>query len=361
MNLDGSSLLEEKPNNTETEDRDASFEADRDSLHILPLALLPLTSSTLRRAKLVKNVRMESAVEFFNDGTSGSGQYDINEIHCVLDMPKKSAHPDMKILRGLGELPSYDVYSLRILLREHAIPVNDFSELKLSDKKKQEVAEYMATFTRPLITHIFGKDAAKADIRDASDLMKMFQTGDPALARRNLVQLSQILKTELMDVPRFIEDYGDIFLSISYFKHCLDTFSAGFADICAVHNEILENYQVKNDPRLAEACNQAISLMRKHERNIRNKLNAFDRSSAELWENISAENFHRISQIVRGEHIQVASVLCGLTVKLASFRARFPNIEVAGTVKMAEYIGFEMRQHLDELTENAKRQAHKAA
>lgn len=360
MILDGTNLLKDEESTKAPEDRDASFDADRDSLHILPLSLIPLESTSLRRAKLVKNVRLESAVELFNDGTSGSGQYDISEIHSVLDIPKNSGHPDIVILRDLGELPSYDVYALRILLREHDIPVNDFAELQISEAKKKEVANYMAIYTRPLVTHIFG-DESSAEIRDASDIMNLFRNQDPRQARQNLTLLADVLQTDLMAVPRFIEDYGDIFLSISYYKNCLDKFSEGFAELNEAYENIKGSYQVKNDPRLAAACEVAISTMANHESNMRNKLNAFDNCTEELWERISAESFRQVSRLIRGEQIQLASVLCGLTVKLAGFKSRFPNLEVAGAAKVAEYIGFEMRQNLEDLTENAKRAAIKAA
>lgn len=360
MSLAGKNLLGHSEAPTEPEVRDASFEKDRDTLHILPLSLIPLESTTLRRAKLVKNVRLESAVEFFNDGTSGSGQYDIAEIHSVLEMPKKSRHPDIVILNALGELPSYDVYSLRILLRDHEIPVSDYAELQISEAKKREVGEYMATYTRPLIQHIFGDEEA-SEIRDASDIMGLFHHQDARQARQKLAHLADVLQTDLLAVPKFIEDYGDIFLSISYFKDCLDKFSAGFAELTEAYEDIKDNYQVKNDPRLAEACETAITTMAMHERNTRNKLNAFDTCSAELWERISAESFNHVSRLIRGEHIELATVLCGLTVKLASFKGRFPNLDVAGAAKMAEYIGFELRQNLEDLSENARRAAIKAA
>ena len=34
-------------------------------------------------------------------------------------------------------------------------------------------------------------------------------------------QLSAALK-KMRDVPKFLEDYGDVFLSLSYFRQCLD-------------------------------------------------------------------------------------------------------------------------------------------
>ena len=55
-------------------------DGDRDSMHILPLTILPLETPSLNRARLIKNVRLESVVELFTDLKSGSGQVDIESL-----------------------------------------------------------------------------------------------------------------------------------------------------------------------------------------------------------------------------------------------------------------------------------------
>jgi hypothetical protein len=51
---------------------------------------------------------------------------------------------DMTNMRKVGALPSDDVYSLRISLREMNIVVNDHDALKLSDSMSKELTAYMA-------------------------------------------------------------------------------------------------------------------------------------------------------------------------------------------------------------------------
>lgn len=58
---------------------------------------------------------------------------------------------------ALSRLTSYDVFSLRIALREPGIEVNDLSALQLSDAKKAQLTVYMKNFTAPLIRQIFGQ------------------------------------------------------------------------------------------------------------------------------------------------------------------------------------------------------------
>ena len=95
---------------------------DRDSLHTLPLSMIPLQTFGLRRARMIKNARYESVVELFKDAATGSGQFYVDQLVTEFaDIDED----DLGILRMLRELPSYDMYSLRIRLRELDIPVND--------------------------------------------------------------------------------------------------------------------------------------------------------------------------------------------------------------------------------------------
>ena len=55
-------------------------DTDRDSLHTLPLSILPLDTPSLNRARLIKNVRLNSVIELFTDKDTGSGQIDIEDL-----------------------------------------------------------------------------------------------------------------------------------------------------------------------------------------------------------------------------------------------------------------------------------------
>ena len=132
---------------------------DRDSLHTLPLSILPVETSSLRKARMIKNAHLYAVVEIFEDQDAGSGQIEIESIGKEFGLSERPPHPDLQLLRKLGLLPSYDVYSLRILLRENGIEVNRQDALKLSPSKTQELTSYMTKFTRPLIQEIYGKEA----------------------------------------------------------------------------------------------------------------------------------------------------------------------------------------------------------
>ncbi|MBC8270159.1 MAG: hypothetical protein H8E36_15560, partial [Rhodospirillaceae bacterium] len=129
---------------------------DRDSLHILPLAMLNIETRGLRDARLIKNNRFQSVVEMFRGDDVGSGQFEIEHMHTEFGWSMSEPPADLLLLRKLGRLHSYDVYSLRISLRELGISVNDISALELSPTKKSVLTKYMKTFTAPLFARMFG-------------------------------------------------------------------------------------------------------------------------------------------------------------------------------------------------------------
>ena len=117
----------------------------------------------MRRARLIKNVRLQSVVELFTDVDAGSGQLEVEDLIAEFDWDPTEPPADLIMMRKLAYMPSYDVYSLRINLREQEIDIDDLSALQLSKSKMDELSEYMTDFTRPLIMQIYGDDQNSGD------------------------------------------------------------------------------------------------------------------------------------------------------------------------------------------------------
>ena len=116
----------------------------------------------MRRAQLIKNVRLKSVVELFTDADSGIGQFDIEDLSKEFQWDVADPPNDLILIRKLVLLPSYDDYSLRISLRDMGANIESVDNLKLPDSKNKELSSYMTNFTCPLINHIYGSD--KMDI-----------------------------------------------------------------------------------------------------------------------------------------------------------------------------------------------------
>ena len=220
---------------------------DRDSLHTLPLFIIPIETPALRHARLIKNAKLESVVELFRGKETGSGQIGIDGVAEAFSWKQGNAHPDYRILSKLEKLPSYDVYSLRISLRTLGIQVDQEKYLRLSDAKQEELIEYMRAFTQPLILHIYGDRSV--DIQSHKDLINLFRNANVAEAREKLKLLASI-----MDVPRFLEDFGDVFLSLSYYRRCLDEIEPYMLEFLDSLDEIKANWVLKENSSLMAAC-----------------------------------------------------------------------------------------------------------
>lgn len=320
---------------------------DRDALHILPLSTIPIETAALRPAKLIKNVQLNSVVEFFTDAHSGSGQINIEDLGAEFDWPDTPTHPDLVLLRKLGLLPSYDVYSLRILLRQHGIAVENVDSLKLSKKKSTELSDYMTAFTHPLIGQIFGGE--DVSIENFDDIIALFRDPDIRKAREKLKIMAAKLGIGLEEIPKFLEDYGDIFLSLSYYRNCLDGIEPTIEEFLDSMEEIRNNHQLRNDLNLMKTCDMMQSTVNGLMAAIAGRFENFDRSTNAMWDNISAARFKRVEDLIKSYHTTIGGVLCSLSVKMDGWSKLFPDRYSGGPVKRSEFIMSEMKQGMEKI------------
>ena len=281
-------------------------ELDQDALHILPLDVLPLETPGLQRARLIKNVRLDSVVELFREADTGSGQVHPSKLAPVFNWPTDEPHQDENLVTIVCKLHSYDVYTLRIQLRKLGIGVDDFDKLKLSKEKSEELTGYMMDFTMPLIKQIYGE--ASMDIKDVSQLIAMFSTPDKEEALKNLRHMAGQLKIDLAEVPKFLEDYGDVFLSLAYYRNCLDNLIPKVMAYNEAADELKDNYQMKSDRRLMKSLEFIGDALSDVTASITGRFESFDRHSQALWEDITAESFAKVKNMFQSHHVTVGGV-----------------------------------------------------
>lgn len=332
---------------------------DLDALHILPLSIIPFESKMLNRARMIKNGRLESVVELFSDQQSGSGQMKISDAIKELQDKAGASRMDIAILRKLGRLPSYDVYSLRVMLREQDIPVNDFSQLKLSPEKSKELGGYMKEFTHPLIKEIYGSD--DVNIQNFDDVLKLFRNPDVTIAKQKLDQMAQRLNIDIMEIPNFMEDYGDIFMSLAYYKKCLSDISPVLDNFMHSLKEIRSNWELKGNLTLMQTCETLENTFIGLSSYLKRLFDDFDKSSNEFWNDVSAERFREVEALIGNYHTTIGSVLCALSVKTIAWHRLFPTRSVGGPVKRSEFIMTEMRQGTEAIREILKSARSKSA
>jgi len=331
------------------EDENTITDDDRDSLHTLALSILPLENQALKRARLIKNSRLDSVVEFFTDGETGSGQLTVEDLINEFNWNAHRPPQDLLIMRKLGGLSSYDVFSLRLSLRELGINVDNQEHLKLSPTMSKQLSSYMTDFTRPLIMQMYGDE--DMSLQNFDDVLRLFRDPNIKEARRKLQIMADKLQLKMEEIPLFMEDYGDIFLSLSYYRRCLDDLEPKITGFLDSIGDLRDNFHYKNDQNLMQTINLLESTINERMAAITGRFENFERGTKHMWDNISAARFRKIEQLIKSYHTTIGGVLCALTVKMDAWVKLFPNRSSGGPGRRAEFILSEMKQGLDNIQE----------
>ena len=332
------------------QDEIAISDVDSDAIYILPLSMIPLKSQGLKRARLVKNSRLESMVELFSGEKSGSGQIPI------LDLPQKfnctgEKISDLVIINKLAGLASYDVFSLRVELRRLRINVENVDYLKLSPAMVAELSTHMQAFTKPLLLAIYG--SGPEEPFGLHQLLKSISDPEEDAARERLLDIVERLRIDLNMLPDFLEHYGDVYLSLAYYQHCLDRNSPVLERIYGTIAEIRSNVQLGSDVSLCKSCDFVESKLKAVAGDVKYILDMFKTRTSGMWEDISADKFDANKKLVLDYQAKIGGALCVLTVKSDAWEGKFPIGDAGGIFQRANFIANELRQGLESVDEMA--------
>ena len=330
-----------------------NFQEDNDSLYRMPMKIVPVETPELSRGRMIKNAALDPAIELFRSAETGSGQLMISEIdpergHRMFGWPLNTVHPDLELLRKLAKLTSYDVYSLRIQFRDLGIEPSSVSYLRLSPEKRKSLHMYMKIFTLPLIDLVYGETDAVA--QNVDNIVDLFRHPDTRVARGNLMRLAGGLGVEIEDIPRFLEDFSDIYLSLSYYQEYLDDLTPKVIDMVGELHELESNWQLRQDAQTMHIVRKTQSDINDLLTSLTGRFEAFRQHSDRMWENIDAEKFQTTKRVVMRAQETVGGVLCGLGIKLNAWKERFPHSDAGGPVARAEMLYSEILPGLDRLT-----------
>ncbi len=318
----------------------------KDSLYILPLSILPLVTGGLQKARLIKNSRLQNMLELFTDDSAGSGQIMPKDLVMVFHFDEKN-ESDLKIINQVSELPSYDIYSLRIELRKLDIKVDDHESLRLSTQQSGQLNEYMQVFIQPLVASVFGDKSGEAS--DFQGLIRLIQNPDHRVARANLTKLSDALGVELMAIPKFLQDYGDTYLSLAYYQFCLDRIRPGLEDFFASMEMIRTNQHLRGNTNLMAVCKTVANKLQALFAEVNSVLDIFRAVTDDMWDEISGERFRTVEGMIRDYQTKIGGALCALTVKTNAWEEKFPDPSVDNLARRADFIMSEMRQGIEKI------------
>jgi len=311
----------------------------------LPIQVLPVGHAGLRRTRLVKNVRLETKIEMFSGEGVGSGQIAIEDApeHFSRD---DTLRDDMRVLSDLSVLPSFDCYTLRRGLRQRGINVEQETIFKLSDAKIQELFPLMRRITRPLIKHLYGDE--DLDINDNRTLLALVQNPDHDKVRDRLDRMATTLGVPIAKLPTYLEDFGDLYLSLSYFENYFIDLAPKVEQMILWAKDVAEGSHLRNDPTSHKTFSDVERRLRYIKDNLDTRFKNLSEVTKVNWELLDVSMFQKVQKSILAEQIYLATGLCGLAVKIYERERVFPNAG-GSPDRVLEFVGSELRPGLDNL------------
>ncbi len=319
---------------------------DRDSIHTLPLTVLPVSNAALSKARLIKNHRLETRIELFRETGIGSGQIDIEEIPDFFSGDAGGLQDDMALLRRIGQLPAFDPYTLRIGLRQAGVYVLSLEALRLSPVKCAELLPLMRNITRPLIVHLYGNGQVDPDDLDA--IIRLIAYPNTPKVRARIHSMAAGLKVSVDALPDMLEDYGDTCLALSYYRSYFQYAFPVLNRIVEWMREVRDNSFLRNDPASRQNFQQVEDIITHVSASVTRRFDGFDRHTVVNWDRVTVGTFGSVRELISAHQRSLAQVLCGLTVKIYEWEQRFPN-GGGSPDKRAEFIAADLRPGLDAL------------
>lgn len=321
-------------------------DADRDSLWTLPLVMMPIENHALKQTKMVKNNKLESVIELFNERDTGKGHVHPDDLSKVFSNIPSA---DFDIIHSLAKLQSYDVYSLRITLRKNGIEIDNYDDLKLSESKQTELQSYMRPFMEQIVLNLFGPGeqetgSASSAEQGNDNWLSIFQHPDIGGTRSRLKNMAGRMDIPLLEIPSFIQEYGDAYLSVAYYRECLDQIRPSIRDFTDSAEEILKHQQLSQNYSLINACKRLKTKVEKIEGALGRQFSFFGQSNTQMWENMSAEAFHAFREGVNKNHTQMGGMMCALAIKMNSWTETFPHRDDGGPMRRADFMLTDMGQ-----------------
>jgi hypothetical protein len=321
-------------------------EYDRDSIHTLPLSVAPIKTSAMRKARLVKNVRLETRIELFREKGMGSGQIAVEEVADFFTDEEGGLKDDILLLRRLSQLPAFDPYTLRIGLRQAGVDVLNLDAFQLSDAKKRELMPLMQNITRPLMQHLYGDGGD--DANDLATLIDRIAHPDTPKVRRRIGSMARDLGITVDQLPDMLETYGDTYLALSYYRsyflYCLPAVNRLLRWI----TDVRDSGNLRNDQAMQKEIAKVEEILSFVSTSVTGRFNGFDRETVVRWDQVTIETFNAVRGAISRHQRSLAEVLCGLTVKVYEWEERFPS-GGGSPEKRADFVSSEIKPGLERL------------
>ena len=166
------------------------------------------------------------------------------------------------------------------------------------------------------------------------------------------------LGVRLDQIPTFIEDYGDIFLSLSYYQQCFDAIMPKLEEFHRSMEDMKSSFQMKSKPLVIAEANRIQKILTALVAFVTRMFEDFKARSQDMWRNLSAAKFEHVKTVIENSHGTIGGVLCGITVKMTTWEKRFPNPKAGSPGAKEDFLLSDIRPGLTELIEMARKHSN---
>ena len=189
----------------------------------------------------------------------------------------------------------------------------------------------------------------EAEIDPNQDIVDLFRDPDTTVARENLEKLADGLKVDITAISKFLDDFADVYLSLAYFQNYVNDLTPKLIEMNEGIQGLMTTWEIRQDDRVRA------NLARLHEdlndllTSVTGRFEVFQQNSDKMWEDIDAEKFRRVKEVVIGSQKTVGGVLCGLGIKLNAWCERFPDPKVGSPNSRFEMLFSDIAPGIDRL------------
>ena len=317
----------------------------RDDLHTLCLDAFDIKFKTLREARLVKNVFLETVVEFKESELASSGPMPLKQLAIEFD-ERDVSREEIKMINNLASLPSFDCYTLKRGIGPMKISLLNDQIFKLSDERVGTLFDLMSRITRPLIQYLYTDDNLR--IKDTSGLLSLIQNTEPLKVKDRLDLVASNLEISLNELPNYLQQFGELFLSVSYFESTFREFNPKLDQFLLWAEDGVKNSNLRNDPNAQREFTQTEQKFKELKENLEARFRLLGNITQIDWQDLGASDFKKIQREILSQQANLAIGLCGLAVKMIEWEYQFPS--AGGSPQQClEFLSAEANAGLDNL------------
>tara|TARA_Y100000746_G_scaffold201197_1_gene186005 strand:- start:405 stop:1118 length:714 start_codon:yes stop_codon:yes gene_type:complete len=218
--------------------------------------------------------------------------------------------------------------------------------LKLSDERVGTLFDLMSRITRPLIQYLYTDDNLR--IKDTSGLLSLIQNTEPLKVKDRLDMVASNLEISLNELPNYLQEFGELFLSVSYFESTFREFNPKLDQFLLWAEDGVKNSNLRNDPNAQRELTQTEQKFRELKENLEARFRLLGNITQIDWQDLGASDFKKIQREILSQQANLAIGLCGLAVKMIEWEYQFPS--AGGSPQQClEFLSAEANTGLDNL------------